>query len=388
MSRFDATGGPWGFILRASLTEVGLDVTIPAGTFTVPAGPEDIGIIPDQSLYVGTMADGEVYLDRHNWFNQGAQYRAVTANYPAYPRVALVDYYQLSILGMPMTVLSSGVLDTAPFYALLSDPSITSDESKLRQLWALLSAAAVSDAQRATLATTLGLRTPLADLLHDFGVLVREASGAFTDQDLLVVRNTLSLFPDPVIDQLHLLVFDDTLPATGGQGSGGLIVINDHSTAGGFVAYPSGRQQPNRNGLANILTHEIGHLCDTTSMAVESNEYDALYAAGVGIADANLYGLMFSQPRTEDIIFYWVGWCNDSRTILDEVATRGNAILAGKLAHVIDLLPSLTPDTAPFFTNDGSGNVSVRLATVTRGAPRYLGDDGVITSIDGTALPV
>ena len=53
-----------------------------------------------------------------------------------------------------------------------------------------------------------------------------------------------------------------------------------------------------------------------------------------------------------------------------------------------DVALALTPDTAPFFVNDGSGNVTVRLAPVTRGAPRYLGDDGVLTSIDGTALPV
>src|SRR5207247_5622402 len=129
---------------------------IPAGTFTVPSGPDPVGVLTDQNLYVGTSGAGEVFLERHNWYNQGAQYRVVTANYPAYPRVALVDYYHLQTLGLPITVQASGVLDTAPFYALLSDPSITGDETKLRQLQALLSAAAVTDAQPATLAGALG----------------------------------------------------------------------------------------------------------------------------------------------------------------------------------------------------------------------------------------
>ena len=38
------------------------------------------------------MADGETFLERHNWFNQGAHYRATVANYPGYPAVTMVDY--------------------------------------------------------------------------------------------------------------------------------------------------------------------------------------------------------------------------------------------------------------------------------------------------------
>jgi hypothetical protein len=91
--------------------------------------------------------------------------------------------------------------------------------------------------------------------------------------------------------------------------------------------------------------------------------------------------------RTEDIIFYWVGYCTDSQTILNEVAARGNAVLSQKLAHTIDMMPSPTLGTAPFFKTDPATHVtSMSYVAVTRGTAQYLGDDGMITSVNGTVL--
>jgi hypothetical protein len=81
MSDFDAAGGSWGYRLRtAADLKTGFDLYIEANTFTNQPQPQLQGTIRDQTLYVGTMADGEVFIDRHNWYNQGAQYRAVKAN--------------------------------------------------------------------------------------------------------------------------------------------------------------------------------------------------------------------------------------------------------------------------------------------------------------------
>jgi len=88
----DAMGGPWGYRLRANASEAGIDAYIEPGTCTGQTEPALQGTILDQTIYVGAMADGETYLARHNWFNQGSQYRTTLANYPGYPAVTVVDY--------------------------------------------------------------------------------------------------------------------------------------------------------------------------------------------------------------------------------------------------------------------------------------------------------
>ena len=71
-------------------------------------------------------------------------------------------------------------------------------------------------------------------------------------------------------------------------------------------------------------------------------------------------------------------------TILNEVGARQNSVLSQKLSHTIDLLPSVVPGTAPFFTTDPMTHVtSMRLVPATRGPAAYLGDDGMITSVNG-----
>ena len=108
-----------------------------------------------------------------------------------------------------------------------------------------------------------------------------------------------------------------------------------------------------------------------------------IYNNGATDPNAYLYQRVFS-PRTEDIIFYWLGYCTDSRTILSEVASRGNETLTQTLSHTIDLLPSLTPETAPFFTTDPTTHITtVRYVPITRGHAAYIGDDGMITSVNG-----
>ena len=122
---------------------------------------------------------------------------------------------------------------------------------------------------------------------------------------------------------------------------------------------------------------------DATSVGPEQNRYTMIYNNGATDPNAYLYQTIFS-PRTEDIIFYWLGYCTNSRTILNEVASRGNETLTQKLAHTIDLLPSLTPETAPFFTTDPVTHITtVRYVPITRGPTAYLGDDGMITSVNG-----
>ena len=66
---------------------------------------------------------------------------------------------------------------------------------------------------------------------------------------------------------------------------------------------------------------------------------------------------------------------------------RGNPVLSQKLAHVIDLLPSIAPGKVPFFTTDLVTHHTVAsLAPVTRAAGTVLGDDGMITSVNGVVF--
>ena len=135
--------------------------------------------------------------------------------------------------------------------------------------------------------------------------------------------------------------------------------------------------------LQVLLGHEIGHMCDAASVGMEASRWETIYAAGATDPDAFLYGAVYPLP-TEDIIFFWVGYCADSQTILNEVARRGNRVLSQKLSHTIDLLPSLTPGTVPFFTTSPTTHVTtVGPAPCTRGPAAYLGDDGMITSMAG-----
>ena len=124
MSQFDAAGGPWGYRLRPNLLDKGIDVYIEAGTFTGQTAPQLQGTIPDQTIYAGAMTDGETYLVRHNWYNQGAHYRAEVANYPSYPGVTVVDYYHLFALAsfLPELVVQlGGSVDLAPLLPLLGN---------------------------------------------------------------------------------------------------------------------------------------------------------------------------------------------------------------------------------------------------------------------------
>jgi hypothetical protein len=69
---------------------------------------------------------------------------------------------------------------------------------------ALLSSCAATAAQRTQLATAIGLTGGKLDVLMQYGVLLRESNGTFSSQDIDAVKSTLALFPDPVVDQLHL----------------------------------------------------------------------------------------------------------------------------------------------------------------------------------------
>jgi hypothetical protein len=396
MSNFDATGGPWGFRLRTPASGgLGVDVYIEANTFSNQPQPEFLGTIPDQTIYVGTMADGEVYLERHNWYNQGAQYRSVAANYPQYPAVTVVDYSNLywvaPLLPTPELVISpAGEVNLTALLSLLNAPAVLASESLKRSTLALLSSCAATTAQRTQLGGALGLTGGKLDVLMDYGVVLHETAGVFSAADIDAVKATLGLFPTPVIDQLHLLVMDEStlmFAVYGGFTSGGVINSAGHaSTLGGFVAYPNGGQVPSVNRLQILLTHEMGHMLDAASVGYETNRYTDIYNAGANDANAYLYQQVYPL-RTEDIIFCWLGYCVDSQTILDAVAARGNAVLSRKLAHVIDMMPSLTPGTAPFFsTNPTSHVTTVTYVPVTRGPSMYLGDDGMIASVNGTTF--
>jgi hypothetical protein len=62
-------------------------------------------------------------------------------------------------------------------------------------------------------------------------------------------------------------------------------------------------------------------------------------------------------------------------------------VLSQKLAHVIDLLPSIQPGKVPFFTTDPvTRHTTVSLAPVIRAPGTVLGDDGRITSVNGVAF--
>jgi hypothetical protein len=388
VNEFDAAGGPWGYRLRHSPSRLGIDVFIEAGTFSNQPTPVLQGTIPDQTIYAGAMADGETYLQRHNWYNQGALYRMVAANFPAYPRVTVVDFYHLygiSAFLPDLIVKAGGLVDLSPLLLLSQNPAITSNSYTYHALLALLSSCAVSDDQRTQLATALALDTGAANILLTHGVLLHAQNGTYTAQDYSVISSTLSLFPEPVKDQLHLIVLDEAAAAAGGYGSGGIITIQMHATGPvSFGPYPSGSQLPNvAYNLQSLLTHEIGHMCDTSSFGLEANRYEAIYAAGAADPNAYLYGSIFPLP-TEDIIFYFLGYCTDSTTILNEVASRGNTVLSQKLSHTIDLLPSLVPNTVPFFTTDPTSHVTtVKLVSATRAPGVALGDDGMITSVNG-----
>ena len=394
MSDFDATGGPWGFRLRTAADfTTGFDVYIEPNTFSNQPLPQLEGTIHDQTIYAGTAADGEVLIDRHNWYNQGAQYRAVSANFAQYPNVTVVDYinfyYAASLLPAPELAISkAGQADLSTLLPLLSNPTVVADEFLTRSILALLSSCAASPAQRTQLANAIGLTGGMLDVLMDFGVLLREFVGVFSNADIDAIKATLALFPAPVVDQLHLIVMDEStgaLQAAGGFASGGIIDVAVHATSTvTFTAYPNGGGQlPDVNQLQEILTHEIGHMLDSASVRQETDRYTNIYNAGGNDTNAYIYEVVFS-PRTEDIIFYWIGYCTDSTTILNAVAARGNAVLSQKLSHVIDMMPSLTPGTAPFFTTDPVSHVTtVMTVPVTRGPALYLGDDGMITAVNG-----
>jgi len=62
-------------------------------------------------------------------------------------------------------------------------------------------------------------------------------------------------------------------------------------------------------------------------------------------------------------------------------------VLSQKLSHVIDMMPSLTVGTAPFFSTDPVSHVTtVTEVPVIRGPSMYLGDDGMITTVNGMAF--
>ncbi len=391
MSEFDAAGGPWGYRLRRNASIAGIDLYFEANTWSNQPTPRLQGTIPDQTIYVGANAAGESFLERHNWFNQGAMYRAVAANYPSYPNVTVVDYYNLHAV-LPilpeLEVQAGGTVDIAPLLGLLALPVVVANPFLRRALLALISGCAATTAQRTAVATSLGLDAGATAILIDHGVLLDALMGIFTTVDEAVIAETLSLLPGPIKDQLHLIVLDEALPAAGGYGSGGIIVISQHATgAGGFVAYPSGRQVPGvYQSLQSLLVHEVGHMCDAASVGPEATRWESIYAAGATDPNAFLYGSVYPLP-TEDIIFLWIGYCADSATVVAEVAARGNAVLSQKLAHVIDLLPSIVPGTVPFFTTSPvSHHTAVSLVPVTRASGTVLGDDGMITSVNGVAF--
>jgi hypothetical protein len=356
--------------------------------------PKLQGTIPDQTIYAGAMASGETFLQRHNWFNQGALYRALVKNYPAYPRVTVVDYYHLfemSTFLPELIVKVGGSVDLGPLLSLSNNPAIITNVEKQQALLALLSACAVTYDQRIQLATALALGPEAANILLKHGVMLHSQDGLYTLQDYCVINSTLDLFPDPVKDQLHLIVLDEGLPADvlGGQRSGGIINIREHAVGpGGFAPYPSGRQISDvAYHLQSLLTHEIGHMCYHWSAGQEAKRYEAIYAVGATDPNAFLYGTIDPLPITEEFIFCFLGYCTDSMTILEEVASRGNTVLSQKLSHTIDLLPSVVPDTVPFFTTDSITHVTtVKLVPATRAPGVALGEDGMITSVNGIAF--
>jgi hypothetical protein len=388
MTEFDAAGGPWGYRLRANATTLGIDLYIEANTFSNQPAPLLQGTIPDQTVYVGPMADGETYLQRHNWFNQGAQYRATVANYPGYPAVTVADYYHLQALRPFLTelvVLPGGSVDLGPLLPLLTNATLKANQYYYRLLLALLSGCAVTNAQRTQFATALNLNPGSTQILMNHGVLLYAYLGSFTTQDYAAIDTTLALFPEPVKDQLHVVVLDEGMPAFGGYASGGIVVLNEHASgAGGFAPYPGGGKVPDvTTHLQITLGHEIGHMCDSASVGMEAPRWEAIYASGASDPNAFLYGSVYPLP-TEDIIFFWVSYCADSQTILNEVAGRGNAVLSQKLSHTIDMLPSLTPGSVPFFSTNPTTHVTtVASAPCTRGPSAYLGDDGMIMSVNG-----
>ena len=255
-STFDAIGGPWGFWLRPSPSTTGIDVYFPPNAFSDQPDAQLIGTIPDTMVYAGRLTSGDVFLSRHNWFNQGAQYRSIVANYPEYPRVTVVDYMNLySLQGfLPELVITpDGEVDLSTLLPLLMNTTITSDPTSYRSLLALLSSCAATDVQRAQLASTLALSVPMRDILLRHGVLLYNANGMFSTDDLSAVDAALTLYPDPIKDQLHVLILDESTTVfgvSGGYSSGGIINIASHaSTPSGFVPYPSGRTLPRVNAL-------------------------------------------------------------------------------------------------------------------------------------------
>jgi hypothetical protein len=372
------------------MAALGIDLYYPPNTFSGQPLPQLIGTIPDATLYAGRMSGADVYVSRHNCYNQGAHYRSVVANYPGFPNVTVVDYMNLWNLRtfLPQFVIgSTGEVNLNTLLPLLTNAAITSSQTMYRSLLALLSSSAATAAQRTQLATALSLPTDLADILLRHGVLLHNQVGSFSTADLSAVDTVLSMYSDPVKDQLHLLIMDESTSSfsvAGGYTSGGIINIAEHASAmGGFAPYPGGGTLPGVSRLQQLLVHEMGHMCDAASVGFESNRYTTIYNSAATDPNAYLYGTVY-PTRSEDIIFYWLGYCTDSRTIVQEVASRHNAALTAKLSHTIDLIPSLGPGTAPFFTTDPvTHKTTAAYVPVTRGPAAHLGDDGMITAVNG-----
>jgi hypothetical protein len=404
MTVFDACGGPWGCIIKPGT--YGFDVYFAANTWSNQPLPKLQGTIEDTSLNVGAMASGEVFICRTNWFNQGAHYRCNVENYPDYPNIATIDAMNLcnlkTLLGIQETVVDdNGQVNFASLFPLLNNPPVLVPGTADVALLALLSSIAATEKLRKMTAKSLGLKRGIANIFIKNGILLVEKSGTFSKDDLIAVQNVLNIFPDPVKNKLHLIILDDNNPTyptvVGGFNSGGIITLsNSHAnTLRWFSPYPNGNCINSKiNSLQATLVHEMGHMMDDSSVGKEANRYDKIYNIGKNDPDAFLYGQTAAQnPGSalefpfEEMIRFWVGYCVDSETVLETVAARGNAVLSQKLSHVIDLIPALLKDRAPFYYTDPATHVtSMEYVPATRGPPKYLGDDGMITSVNGTAL--
>jgi len=386
---FDSTGGPWNYELRyvtLKPSNIGaIELYIAAGTFSNQPQPECQGIIPVRVVYAGLSQSGDVYITRQTFTNQGAQFRAVMANYKTYPKITVVNSHNLYYLQpvLPSLVIEkSGEVSIPSLLNIASLPAVTGNQDMTGAIRRLLSSCAASSPQRTQVASALKLPAGRKKVLESHGVLLDEKNGTFTSDDTKELVEVLDALPQCIVDRIHRVVLDEKLGCYGGYQSGEEILLKIHAKGSGgpiMYPYPDGSTSQMKP-LQHFFAHEIGHLVDLPSP--DRARFDTLYTAGAGKKSTFLCKVPLC--RQEDFVRMWCAYLQDSEKALQQVAKQADSILSGKFAYVLDHLPHQQKDKIPFYKSDADASIhKIKDATITRGQPLFLGDDGPILSVDG-----
>ncbi|RYE21624.1 MAG: hypothetical protein EOP51_15180 [Sphingobacteriales bacterium] len=395
MNIADAIGGPWAFRIKlpAEVGAVGFDIYVAENTFSDQPTEQFMCRIIADELYVGRMNDGTVYITRVNWYNTGAHYRSCAANFPDFPNVAIVNYFNLQRLNRHISefnVGADGAVDIMPFIELMGNDAIrNSTESENDSLLAILSALAHTTERRELVARNLWaeMDSLSTEIFMRYGVLLFKKSGSdFTRLDKITIASVLEIMPAPIVNKIHLVGYDEGLRTYGNAGSygdGGRIYMFGHTTGVPLIFRETvdGQVYQYADGVAKIFIHEIGHLVDNTTVSYGTDTYTTLYNEGG--SDTSAYFLSRYDPlRTEEFINIWVKYFVNSETTIDIVRRRRNGVLSQKLAYVLSLLPNLEIDKVPtYYVNPESSEFNTSLASVERSVPAYLGHAGTIHAV-------